>query len=86
MDDTDQYYHRLAADFYNSTIGVYLTPIRQRFLAGLQPQGHILEADCGSGREANAFADAGFRVSAFDASAELAKLDSAHCGFDVSVC
>jgi 2-polyprenyl-3-methyl-5-hydroxy-6-metoxy-1,4-benzoquinol methylase len=61
-----------------------MAPIRQRFIAQLPPGAHILDAGCGSGREARAFADAGFQVTAFDASAELARLASAHCGFDVA--
>jgi len=84
MDPTDRYYEQFAADFFGSTVGVDMTPIHQRFLAQLKPQAHILDAGCGSGRDAKAFAEAGFRVSAFDASAELAKLASAHCGFEVA--
>lgn len=62
-----------------------MTPIRQRFLAQLEPRAHILDAGCGSGRDAKALAEAGFQVTAFDASAELARLASAHCGFEVAV-
>lgn len=85
MDDADDYYRRFAAEFFRSTVGVDMTPIYQRFLSGLRPQASILDAGCGSGRDAKAFADAGFRVSAFDASAELATLASAHCGFEVGL-
>ncbi len=85
MDDTDQYYERFAAEFFGSTVGVDMAPIHQRFLAQLEPRAHILDAGCGSGRDAKAFAEAGFRVTAFDASAELARLASAHCGFEVTV-
>lgn len=85
MDHTDQYYEQFAGEFFGSTVGVDMAPIHQRFLAQLAPGSHILDAGCGSGRDAKAFADAGFRVSAFDASAELARLASAHCGFEVAV-
>jgi SAM-dependent methyltransferase len=84
MDPTDRYYEEFAAEFFGSTVGVDMTPIHQRFLARLEPRSHILDAGCGSGRDAKAFAEAGFRVSAFDASAELAKRASAHCGFEVA--
>ncbi|NJN00325.1 MAG: methyltransferase domain-containing protein [Aquincola sp.] len=65
--------------------GVDMTPIHQRFLARLESGAHILDAGCGSGRDAKAFAEAGFRVTAFDASAELARLASTYCGFEVAV-
>lgn len=74
MDDADPYYGRFAPEFFASTVVVDMTPLRQRFLAGLRPQAAILDAGCGSGRDAKAFAEAGFRVSAFDASSALAEL------------
>jgi len=85
MDNTDKYYEEFAAEFFGSTVGVDMTPIRQRFLSHLPPKAHILDAGCGSGRDARAFAEAGFQVSAFDASTELARLATAHCGFEVAV-
>ncbi len=85
MNRTDQYYEQFAADFFASTVGVDMTPIHQRFLSRLASNAHILDAGCGSGRDAKVFADAGFQVTAFDASAELARLASAHCGFSVAV-
>ncbi|NBP83599.1 methyltransferase domain-containing protein, partial [bacterium] len=85
MDHTDQYYKQFAAEFFGSTVGVDMTAIHQRFLAHLKPGAHILDAGCGSGRDAKAFAGAGFQVTAFDASPELARLASAHCGFEVAV-
>lgn len=85
MDDADPCYGRFAAEFFASTVAVDMTPIHKRFLAGLRPPASILDAGYGSGRDARAFFEAGFRVNAFDASAALAKLASAHCGFDVAV-
>lgn len=85
MDHTDQYYKQFAAEFFGSTVGVDMTAIHHRFLAHLKPGAHILDAGCGSGRDAKAFAGAGFQVTAFDASPELARLASAHCGFEVAV-
>ena len=62
-----------------------MSVLHEAFLSKLPAKGHILDAGCGSGRDARAFADRGFSVSAFDASPELALLASQHCGFDVGV-
>jgi superfamily II DNA or RNA helicase/HKD family nuclease/SOS-response transcriptional repressor LexA len=85
LDDTTRYYNQNAATFARSTVDVDMTPLYQRFLATLQPGDRILDAGCGSGRDAKAFADLGFRVTAFDASIELARIATGHCGFAVSV-
>lgn len=85
MDDTAQYYRQFAAEFFESTVGVDMSPIRERFAALLDAGAMILDAGCGSGRDAKAFAEQGFRVSAFDASPELAARASDHCGFAVEV-
>lgn len=85
MDHTDPYYEQFAAEFFGSTVGVDMAGIHQRFLSQLTPGAHVLDAGCGSGRDAKAFAEAGFQVTAFDASAALARLASTHCGFEVAV-
>lgn len=79
------YYNNNAEQFFRATLGVDMSPIYGRFLDGLTPDAHILDAGCGSGRDARAFADRGFTVKAFDASEELARLASEHCGFTVEV-
>lgn len=85
MDSTDHYYEASAADFFSATVGVDMAPLRKAFLARLVSGGHVLDAGCGSGRDAKAFAAAGYRVSAFDASAALADLARAHSGLPVDV-
>jgi superfamily II DNA or RNA helicase/SAM-dependent methyltransferase/SOS-response transcriptional repressor LexA len=85
MDSTTQYYVDCAEEFFTSTVGVDMTPIRRRFLSKLKPHARLLDAGCGSGRDAKAFADAGHQVSAFDASPSLARLASEHCQFPVAV-
>lgn len=79
------YYNERAEQFFSSTLRVDMSPIYHRFLDGLAPGAYILDAGCGSGRDARAFANQGFTVSAFDASFELAKRASEHCGFAVDV-
>jgi superfamily II DNA or RNA helicase/HKD family nuclease/SAM-dependent methyltransferase len=85
MDDTDRYYSRFATDVFDATVGVDMSSLYARFLEGLPPNAHILDAGCGSGRDAKAFSRIGFRVTAFDASEPLVRLASAHCGFEVGV-
>lgn len=79
------YYSQNAAEFFASTVDVDMTPLYERFLKHLPARASILDAGCGSGRDARAFANRGFEVTAFDASPALAVLASKHCGFEVSV-
>lgn len=64
--DTVAYYERNAREFFDSTVSVDMSPQYRAFLARLDPGAHILDAGCGSGRDAKAFADRGFAVTAFD--------------------
>eukprot|EP01041_Mallomonas_annulata_P036435 gene36435-59542_t len=58
------YYNDRAEQFFSSTLRVDMSPIYERFLNGLASGANILDAGCGSGRDARAFADLGFTVSA----------------------
>lgn len=82
---TLSFYEQNAAEFFAATVDVDMAELRQRFLAGLPAKARILDAGCGSGRDAKAFADLGHDVLAFDASEALARMASAHCGFTVAV-
>ena len=66
------YYNENADIFYDSTVNVDMASLYQEFLPLLKPAGHILDAGCGSGRDSKAFLTQGFKVTAIDASAELA--------------
>ncbi|MFC6477433.1 DEAD/DEAH box helicase family protein [Pseudomonas asuensis] len=55
------------------------------FLARIPAGGYILDAGCGSGRDAKAFIQQGYQVSAFDASPALADLASDYLGQPVQV-
>lgn len=85
MDENARYYREFAAGFFENTVEVDMSAIRTRFAALLPPRARILDAGCGSGRDARAFALQGFKVSAFDASPELAELASSYCEFAVEV-
>ena len=80
---TDDYYQHHAQQFFDDTVAVDMSAIRGRFMALLPANGMILDAGCGSGRDAKAFADAGFKVEAFDASAELVALASKFSGLPI---
>lgn len=51
-------------------------PLYEPFLALVRSGGRVLDAGCGSGRDACAFSRRGFAVTAFHASPELARLAS----------
>ncbi|MEY4765496.1 MAG: hypothetical protein RI907_2169 [Pseudomonadota bacterium] len=85
MTPTTDYYDDNAEAFFQSTVGVDMSPLHTRFLQHLAQGATILDAGCGSGRDAKAFKDLGHRVEAFDASAELAKLASSHLQQSVTV-
>lgn len=78
-----RYYDENAEAFFADTVGADMAALHQRFLQHVRPAGRILDAGCGSGRDALAFADAGFEVTAIDASAEMVRLASAHTRLDV---
>ena len=80
---TLEYYQHHADDFFNSTVNVDMNSIYTPFLERIPKGGRILDAGCGSGRDSKAFLQQGYRVEAFDATAEMAKLASQHTGLSV---
>ncbi|HHQ4593712.1 TPA: class I SAM-dependent methyltransferase [Aeromonas veronii] len=80
------YYNQHAHAFAESTLGVDMQPLYRHFLPLIPPGGHIVDAGCGSGRDSHAFKAAGFQVSAFDGSEQLAALASQYIGQPVAVC
>lgn len=80
---TIDFYQQNAEAFFNSTVNVDMTSLYEPFAAGLPPQGWVLDAGCGSGRDSRAFKERGFEVEAFDASAEMAALATAYSGVSV---
>ena len=85
MDENTDYYNQNAVSFFISTVDVDMSALHDAFLVKVPAGGRILDAGCGSGRDAKAFSVRGYDVTAFDASPDLAKLASAYCGFDVAV-
>ena len=77
-DLNDDYYQQHAETFFADTCEVDMTPLYRRFLPLLADQAQILDAGCGSGRDASAFAKLGHQVTAFDASPALIALAEPH--------
>lgn len=77
------YYDENAEPFFADTAFVDLSDGRRRFVAALPPGGRVLDAGCGSGRDALAFRELGFDVTAFDGSAAMVAKASAHTGLTV---
>lgn len=82
---TSAYYENHARQFFDDTITIGMSPLYARFLRCLPNTGRILDAGCGSGRDASAFLELGYEVIAFDASPTLAAFASAYSGISVSV-
>lgn len=77
------YYDIHAKSYFDSTVALKVDEVMQRFLTYAPAAGHFLDAGCGSGRDTVAFLEKGYQVTAFDASASLAKLATQHCGQEV---
>lgn len=83
MNNTIEYYNSHAQEFISATLHADMSDARNRFLACVKYGGRILDAGCGSGRDALAFLLAGYQVDAFDASTELCKRATELLGFEV---
>ncbi|MEI2606015.1 class I SAM-dependent methyltransferase [Erwinia aphidicola] len=77
------YYQLHAQRFFSETVDVDMSELYRPFVAHLKPGARILDAGCGSGRDAKAFSEMGYKVEAFDASAELVELARQHTGLPV---
>jgi SAM-dependent methyltransferase len=74
------YYEANAHSFYQSTYDIDMSSLYEPFLSLLRPGAHILDAGCGSGRDALAFLNRGYEVTALDASESMTRLASRHIG------
>lgn len=79
----NDYYQQHADRFFTETVTVDMSALYQPFVAHLKPGARILDAGCGSGRDARAFHEMGYDVEAFDASAELVELARQYSGLPV---
>ncbi|QCU76339.1 class I SAM-dependent methyltransferase [Pseudoalteromonas distincta] len=79
------YYNQNAKAFSDSTLNVDMSALYAEFLPHVAQHGSILDAGCGSARDAAFFKAQGFTVSAFDASPKLAELASSYLQQPVAV-
>lgn len=74
LSETLAWYEQNAQVFESRTATVDMTKIYDLFLPNIVQGGHILDAGCGVGRDALAFAERGYQVTAIDGSLEMVKL------------
>ncbi|KNC95674.1 class I SAM-dependent methyltransferase [Trabulsiella odontotermitis] len=80
---TIHYYQQNANSFFDATVAVDMSSLYAPFVAAVVPQGKILDAGCGSGRDSKVFLEMGFDVDAFDATAEMVALATNYTGLPV---
>ena len=67
------YYNENAAEFCRDTKNVDMSFCRDKFINLLKTGAKILDVGCGSGRDAKAFLDMGYQVTAIDASEQICR-------------
>lgn len=83
---TIEFYNTNSQEFFDSTVNVDMIELYQPFVTRLPKKGRVLDAGCGSGRDSKAFINMGYKVTAIDASIELAKTAATYLGQLVHVC
>jgi 2-polyprenyl-3-methyl-5-hydroxy-6-metoxy-1,4-benzoquinol methylase len=78
-----EFYDHNSESFFVQTVSADMSAAQNRFLQHVPKGGRILDAGCGSGRDAKAFVEQGYEVEAFDASAEMVRLAAAHTGLPI---
>ncbi|MBO2915637.1 class I SAM-dependent methyltransferase [Enterobacter sichuanensis] len=82
---TLHYYQNHAQDFFDGTVNVDMTSLYEAFTQHLPHGARVLDAGCGSGRDAKAFHGMGYEVDAFDASSAMVTLAKQHTGLPVQL-
>lgn len=82
---TLKYYQDNAQTFFDGTVNVDMSSLYETFTKHLAPGARVLDAGCGSGRDAKAFLEMGYQVEAFDASSAMVELAREHTGLPVQL-
>lgn len=82
---TLKYYQDNAQTFFDGTVNVDMSSLYETFTKHLAPGARVLDAGCGSGRDAKAFLEMGYEVEAFDASSAMVELAWEHTGLPVQL-
>lgn len=82
---TLKYYQDNAQTFFDGTVNVDMSLLYETFTQHLAPGARVLDAGCGSGRDAKAFLKMGYQVEAFDASPAMVELAQEHTGLPVQL-
>jgi len=83
QDTTLNYYEGNAKHYYDGTVNINMTVLYTPFLTYMPTYASILDAGCGSGRDALYFASRGYQVTAFDYSPTLVNLATKLTGQEV---
>jgi len=82
---TLKYYQDNAQTFFDGTVNVDMSSLYETFTRHLAPGARVLDAGCGSGRDAKVFKEMGYQVEAFDASPAMVELAREHTGLPVQL-
>jgi 2-polyprenyl-3-methyl-5-hydroxy-6-metoxy-1,4-benzoquinol methylase len=80
-----EFYEQNAETFFRGSVDADMAAGWQAFAALLKPGDRVLDAGCGSGRDALALNRMGFEVTAMEASPRLAELARRHTGLPIQV-
>lgn len=77
---TQHFYDENGSEYFQQTHALNMDHLYEPFLQLIRPNGKILDAGCGSGRDTKRFRQLGFEVTAIEASITMARLASTYSG------
>lgn len=86
MSNTELFYSANAEQYFNNTFYLDMSSEQKKFADFLNEGDSILDAGCGSARDAEAFSQMGFTVTAFDGCPELTELARKKTNLDILCC